>query len=70
MKETSTYKCPVCQQPLVWAEGDSHNSKEGITMWCEFRDCAAQEVFGYARNGKQDYAYEIIKQKYTPRERD
>ena len=55
------YKCPICQSFLVSLAG-SVMRKDGVTLWCESKDCTAQEVMGYERN--EERAFEIITQKY------
>ena len=60
----SKYQCPICGVKLVMVQGGQMSSDLGITVYCANRQCSAQEVFGFSRDGKEVNAYEVIVQKY------
>jgi transcription elongation factor Elf1 len=63
MKETTIFKCPLCETVLTVLNG-SKNSTTGVTVRCEnATTCPAQEVEGYGKDVKA--AYEIVLQKYA-----
>jgi hypothetical protein len=65
---TTSFKCPICEVPLMALNGTKLNLKDGVTVFCNNvhgnlpGQCTAQEVFGHGRNEKD--AYDIVTQKY------
>ena len=62
MKNQTNQKCPVCGVSLVSQSGDQIDPKNGITVWCDNRNCSAQEVSGHGKNEKE--AWITIMQKF------
>jgi hypothetical protein len=62
MKEQTSYACPVCRVNMVSHEGQVLDIRDGMTVWCDNKECRAQEVSGHGRNIKE--AYEVILDKF------
>ena len=64
----TTYNCPICQSILVSQVGDQahlQNPEFGIILYCQNRQCSAQEVMGHGNKEKD--AYQVILDKFVPR---
>jgi hypothetical protein len=61
-----SYPCPVCQVPLTVQPGTKMNPRDGVTLWCLNRDCAAQEVMGHGRTDKE--AFSIVRDRLSKSE--
>lgn len=57
----TNYHCPLCNSEMVSFPG-SVMRKDGVTLWCESKNCSAAEVFGYGKN--LEMAYKVITDKY------
>jgi NAD-dependent DNA ligase len=62
-KRQTNFACPVCQSPMVSIDGDSMNRTNGVTVYCDNKQCPAQECFGHHDNDAK--AYEIVLKKYS-----
>lgn len=63
--------CPICKAPLVSMEGNTMHpgdSDFGITLYCNNKQCTAQEVVGHGDNARQ--AYDVVLAKYKPDENE
>lgn len=64
----TTFKCPICEVPMMALNGTKMDVKDGVTVFCNNAhgnlpgQCTAQEVFGHGNNEKS--ACEIVTQKY------
>lgn len=56
----STYKCPLCQQPLKIQRGHSIDPLDGITIFCDNKECGMKD-WGHGKNEKE--AFEVYNQK-------
>ena len=66
----TTFSCPVCQAELVEQIGNvmhPHDPNCGIGLHCPNIECPAQEVAGHTTGTKAIEAYEVILDKFKPR---
>jgi hypothetical protein len=70
MISTEAFKCPLCQADLVKQLGSvlhPEDEKYGVGLHCPNVECSAQEVAGHTTGVKFKDAYEVILEKFKPR---
>ncbi len=70
MISTEVFKCPLCQVGLVSQVGSvlyPGDIKYGVGLHCPNLECPAQEVAGHTTGTKLREAYEVILDKFKPR---
>jgi len=70
MISTDVFKCPLCQLELVSQVGSvlhPGDEKYGVGLRCTNIECPAQEVAGHSMGTKLKDAYEVILDKFKPR---
>jgi hypothetical protein len=60
--------CPICNSELVTQWGNQMHPNDdnyGVSVFCNNKECAAQEVAGHGDTAKQ--AYQIVREKFIAR---
>lgn len=60
------FLCPVCNRSLDVQDGNQLHPNDpnyGVTVYCPWRDCSAQEVSGHGT--KMESAFRVIVEKFS-----